>query len=277
MYGYIYETTNLINGKKYIGQHHASEFEWWYKGSGKLIKKAFDKYGFDNFEVKLLENCNSKEELDEKEIYWINYYDAVNSNNYYNLAEGGSNGALKLMQEAARQPEIRAKAAPKIMETRRKKYNGDASPWFHTDEANRKKVETRKERYGDAGFALRTDDAKLNAKKARIEKFGSSNGHMMTKEVRDKARRKTSDILEFDNKIFIGYNELSEYINSTYNEYVTIVGLRRIVHGFNTVKYKKYFGKIKIIQQGSRSKASGKVYTETDDLKKYDSIEPAKD
>lgn len=39
---YIYRTTNLINGKTYIGQHNTKDImNDQYKGSGKLIKKAF--------------------------------------------------------------------------------------------------------------------------------------------------------------------------------------------------------------------------------------------
>ena len=45
MYGYIYETTNLINGKKYIGKRVSKTFDKYYKGSGKLLRKAFTKYG----------------------------------------------------------------------------------------------------------------------------------------------------------------------------------------------------------------------------------------
>ena len=43
MYGYIYLTINLINNKKYIGQHRANEFTSKYKGSGKILTKAFKK------------------------------------------------------------------------------------------------------------------------------------------------------------------------------------------------------------------------------------------
>ena len=68
MYGYIYETTNLINGKKYIGQHRGS-FDKEYKGSGTLLRRAIKKYGKENFEVKLLEECNNQIHLNEREIY----------------------------------------------------------------------------------------------------------------------------------------------------------------------------------------------------------------
>ena len=45
MYGYIYVTTNLINGRKYIGQHAKPEFDESYYGSGTALKPAIKKYG----------------------------------------------------------------------------------------------------------------------------------------------------------------------------------------------------------------------------------------
>lgn len=90
MYGYIYESKNKINGKKYIGQHKSNIFEnTKYIGSGIIIKTAIKKYGKENFEVRLLEECSSKKELNEKEKYWIKYFNADNDNNYYNMTKGG--------------------------------------------------------------------------------------------------------------------------------------------------------------------------------------------
>ena len=45
MYGYVYETINLVNNKKYIGKRVKSKFDINYKGSGKILKQAFEKYG----------------------------------------------------------------------------------------------------------------------------------------------------------------------------------------------------------------------------------------
>lgn len=46
MYGYIYKTTNLINGKIYIGQHKSEEYDSSYYGSGKKILRALKKIWF---------------------------------------------------------------------------------------------------------------------------------------------------------------------------------------------------------------------------------------
>jgi hypothetical protein len=89
MYGYVYETTNLINGKKYIGQHIGNVFDKNYYGSGTILKQALRKYGKENFSVKNLEFCETLKDLCLKEQYYISLYNAVNSDNYYNLSPGG--------------------------------------------------------------------------------------------------------------------------------------------------------------------------------------------
>lgn len=90
MYGYVYETTCCITNKKYIGQHRYSDFpniDKKYFGSGKLILKAIEKYGIQNFTCEILEWCETKESLCEREKYYINKYNAVLDENYYNLTD----------------------------------------------------------------------------------------------------------------------------------------------------------------------------------------------
>lgn len=89
MYGYIYQTTNLINGKKYIGQHRSSKFDHNYIGSGILLLKAIEKYGKENFSCEILRECYSDDELNNYEKEYIAFYNAVNSTTYYNVAAGG--------------------------------------------------------------------------------------------------------------------------------------------------------------------------------------------
>lgn len=90
MFGYIYETVNLINGKKYIGQHKFRKFDTNYYGSGKLLKRAIEKYGKENFSTRLIEECTTQEELDNREIYWIDYYrQLLGEDQCYNIMAGG--------------------------------------------------------------------------------------------------------------------------------------------------------------------------------------------
>jgi hypothetical protein len=47
----VYRTTNLVNGKFYIGVHKTDDPNDGYLGSGKLIGRAFQKYGFGHIKV----------------------------------------------------------------------------------------------------------------------------------------------------------------------------------------------------------------------------------
>lgn len=91
MYGYIYETINLINNKKYIGKHKASKFDKNYYGSGIALKRALNKYGKENFKVIILEEVNTEtlKGLAERETYYIKKYNAVKDKSYYNNSYGG--------------------------------------------------------------------------------------------------------------------------------------------------------------------------------------------
>ena len=94
MYGFIYITTNHINGKQYIGQKKYDKSNKWkkYLGSGIALKRAIEKYGESNFSKEIIEECQTKEILDDREKYWINYYNAVDSDDFYNIASGGDGG-----------------------------------------------------------------------------------------------------------------------------------------------------------------------------------------
>ena len=95
MIGYVYLTTNLINGKVYVGQHIAKKFEpERYIGSGVLIKRAISKYGFNKFKCELLAEAETQDELDQLEMYYIKRYNAMDPDIGYNLCEGGSGGNL---------------------------------------------------------------------------------------------------------------------------------------------------------------------------------------
>lgn len=90
MKGYIYITTNLINNKKYIGKRVDSVFREWYLGSGIYLKNAISKYGKENFEVKMIDNTDNLNELDKMEIEYIKRYNAVESDDFYNIHPGGT-------------------------------------------------------------------------------------------------------------------------------------------------------------------------------------------
>jgi group I intron endonuclease len=107
----IYKTTNLVNGKYYVGKDAANNPL--YLGSGLLISQAIKKYGKENFKKEILESCITIEYLNEREKYWIKTLNATNRKIAYNLTEGGSGGPtwmysprkkelLKIFQDAGK-------------------------------------------------------------------------------------------------------------------------------------------------------------------------------
>ena len=90
---FIYLTTNNITGKKYIGMCSFKGRESDnYLGSGSLLKQSIKKYGRENFTRKILEYCETREDLENSERKWIKHYNAVESDEFYNLVEGGRGG-----------------------------------------------------------------------------------------------------------------------------------------------------------------------------------------
>ena len=95
-YGRIYIIRNTINSKVYIGQtkvslklrfqNHLSAAR---NGKDYIIGKAIRKYGEENFYIELLEECTI-EELNEREKYWISYFNSTNNKFGYNMSIGGN-------------------------------------------------------------------------------------------------------------------------------------------------------------------------------------------
>lgn len=109
----IYMIINLLNQKKYVGQTSRT-FNERYKGSGVGVHRvkgcesnshlasAIQKYGIDNFKVEIIEVCKSKEELNERERYYIKLYDTTNPEKGYNYCEGGGRGVRNITLDSKR-------------------------------------------------------------------------------------------------------------------------------------------------------------------------------
>ena len=94
MIGYIYKTTNLLNKKIYVGQKQGN-FSPEYYGSGFLITKALDKYGKNNFSIKVIAYAKNKKKLDLLEkLYIKKYREIFGKNKLYNISKGGTGGRI---------------------------------------------------------------------------------------------------------------------------------------------------------------------------------------
>lgn len=88
MFYTIYKTTNLVNGKFYIGKHKTTNLNDGYLGSGKLLKRAIQKYGTENFHREILHVCESEKQMNALEKILVVPDVEIN----YNLCDGGQGG-----------------------------------------------------------------------------------------------------------------------------------------------------------------------------------------
>lgn len=97
----IYKAVNKTNGKVYVGQtknslayrrdQHIRETRC-KTHKNTYFHDAIQKYGEDNFEFSIIDTADTKEEADEKERYWIKYYNSTDKKCGYNLVTGGFRG-----------------------------------------------------------------------------------------------------------------------------------------------------------------------------------------
>ena len=88
---YIYKTTNLVNGKYYIGKHSTFNLEDDYLGSGIYLRRSIRKYDKENFVKEVLEYCDTKELCNEREKEIVNE-NIIHDKMCMNLKQGGLGG-----------------------------------------------------------------------------------------------------------------------------------------------------------------------------------------
>lgn len=94
-YGFIYITTNLINGRRYVRQKIFSDKKThtksWvnYLGSGTILKLAIAKDGEENFSREIVYISYNAEDLNKAEKQYTDFFNAKDSEDWYNLAGGG--------------------------------------------------------------------------------------------------------------------------------------------------------------------------------------------
>lgn len=127
-FGYIYCTTDMTNGKKYIGQHVSNKFDPTYYGSGQIIKRILNKRP-DTLKLELLEWC--KQDISEREVYYIQHFNTLFPNGY-NLTERPQNflyqdsQAISERQKAFAQTEAGKEFYKTVAEKNREFYKTEA-------------------------------------------------------------------------------------------------------------------------------------------------------
>ena len=91
IYYTIYQITNLINQKIYVGMHKTTNLNDNYFGSGKHIRRAIKKYGIENFQKDILFVFDNKQDMLDKEQEIVSLEFCARKDTY-NLKEGGQGG-----------------------------------------------------------------------------------------------------------------------------------------------------------------------------------------
>jgi group I intron endonuclease len=142
----IYKITNRVNQKFYIGQSKDIEKRWKDHKQEKsrkqntILQRAFAKYGIENFDFEVLQEC-TKEELNELEVKYIAEFKAQGKAEY-NIAEGGYGDPLKYKTEEEleiiREKVRAANIGKKLSEEHKRKIGESQTGKKVSDEAKRK-------------------------------------------------------------------------------------------------------------------------------------------
>lgn len=165
----LYITQNLINGKVYAGKHFWKEGTK-YMGSGYALKKAFLKYGKQNFKIRWLKlKIHSSEDLDKKEIRLIKLLKYRYGANCYNIQRGGFGGYFTYYMS----DEEKQKVFKKISDAKKQQYSNGLT---EKQKNGRIKMRARRiEQYNDPHMAevyKKAEQKRSQSLKKRLETTG---------------------------------------------------------------------------------------------------------
>lgn len=170
--GYVYLTTNLINGKKYVGQHKQKQLYKIdsYLGSNSQLLNDIELLGIDNFKKEILHFCKDENELDYYETLEIAKRNCLKSDEYYNVKmKGGHNHCT---------PETRRKISKAI--------SGEKNGFYgkkHTKESIQKMIESKKGIPAWNKGIPWSDEIREIQKQARKNMYKVKSEHVMAKKV----------------------------------------------------------------------------------------------
>jgi|AntAceMinimDraft_18_1070375.scaffolds.fasta_scaffold03807_15 group I intron endonuclease len=141
-FNFVYITTNVINGKQYVGDHSTNNINDSYLGSGRpYFERAKEKYGRENFKREILESFDTKQEAFDAQKKYINKFNTLVPNGYNLSPTGGLHvkGCFypnkKHSEETKRKMSI-AKKGKKLSEQHIKNLKGKNKGKKHSLEQN---------------------------------------------------------------------------------------------------------------------------------------------
>jgi len=240
----IYKTTNLINGKYYIGKDSKNSKN--YLGSGIAIKKAIKKYGKENFKKEIICECKNLVELNKKEKEIITSK-IIEDPLSYNMILGGVGGSKKGKKNPNKGKSWEDILGNEISQKRKKemkdKFSGENNPMYKK------------------GFLIKGEKNGMMGRKS------PNNGKSLSKETKNKISNKFKG--KTWEELFGIENASERRINAKNRKrsyYIELVYLNGMILRFETVKQA-----IEILQLSSR-KAYKNNYIQFKIRKIYGSI-----
>ena len=220
----IYGIRNKINNHVYIGKTSMNFGDRWdshksllrnNKHFNNYLQNAWNKYGENNFEFIVVEEC-SNEQINERERYYIKLYRDQGLS--YNIADGGEGGGLlgKHLSEETKK---------KIGEKNRIHMLGRKA----SEETKQKMSQSHKDRYAEWTDEDRKAWGKLSSETARgyqwsddskKKMLGNKNGSTHTKD-------EILEIRRLHEQEKMSCREIADYLNTTYGFIYPIITYRR--------------------------------------------------
>lgn len=233
--GLIYKITSKTTNLSYIGKtlercferrmyQHAND------DSNTYFAKIKKEYGWNDFEVEILESGIPEDEMSDREIYWIGYYNTFNEG--YNCTIGGNGGntyAKKTEEEMSLIKQKISKANSGSNNGNKGQYVGELNGMYgkhHTEEAKQAMRDKLKGVKKPEGHGAKVSEAfkgkpknYINYGKTLYIKKGGVVEPMKAYEIVN--RFNIENYIELkrivDNKILIDGYEISESVETTEN------------------------------------------------------------
>lgn len=171
----IYQVTNLLNSKIYIGKHQTTDPDDSYYGSGVALKKSIAKHGKDNFKKEVLFVFQTEEEMNAKETELITE-EFVARSDTYNMGVGGEGGAH--FKGKSHSAETVARIKQSLSSDENKQKLADAGRKAGSLSKGRKLSATARQNMSDAQRKAISDETKKKISES-LKKFNEENpGHL---------------------------------------------------------------------------------------------------
>lgn len=232
----IYCIKNKVNGKCYVGQSIDIENRWkdhkrLHSKNTRYLYHAINKYGIEGLDWLILEEC-SKEQLNERENYWVEYLDCISPNGY-NLKSGGGKNCFyseetKKKMSESQKGEKNHRWGQRYTDEEKKQMSesssGENAYWYgkqRSEETKRKISEYQKSELNPLRGVSLTEE---HRKKISMSNSGE-NHHMFGKHHSNEHKSKMSKILKGENSPLFGKKHSEERKIKVARNYMNGIGI----------------------------------------------------